>query len=142
MNRRWFLSATLALAGCSSPIEHNTASGRPERLFANTNPDKVRAALVTELVNRKYRISQESQSIVVGEKFTDNIGANMAFGTGLSPQATVRSSFTIIASGNDVRVVGDLAIVQNAGTGFERLIPMTNSASSLDMQSALNGIVI
>jgi predicted trehalose synthase len=139
MNRIFFVAAMLLLTACTAPIQHNTASGRPERQFA-APPDVVRAALVTEMVNRGYTISQETQSMVVGQKLSDNVAANMLMGTGMRPQVTVRASFTMIATGGGTRVVGDIAVVQNEGTAFERAIPQTNARAAADMQAAMDAI--
>lgn len=139
MKRILFLAVLLLLTACTAPIQHNTASGRPERQF-NAPPDAVRAALVAELVNRGYSISQETQSLVVGQKLSDNVAANVLMGTGMRPQVTVRSSFTMIAVGGGTRVVGDIAIIQNEGTAFERAIPQTNAPASADMQAAMDAI--
>jgi len=130
--------AAILLAGCASPVVHNTASGKPERLFSSP-PDQVRAALITELVNRHYSITQETQSLIVGEKVTKEVGVTLAYGTGFGPP-TVRSSFTMIPNPPGTRVVGDIVLIQNAGTGFQRIFPMDDSAGSNEMQAALNAI--
>jgi hypothetical protein len=141
MDRRAFLISAMALSGCAAPVKFDTASGRPERLF-NAPPETVRAALVSELVNRQYTITQESQSLVVGEKLSDNVAANLLMGTGARPQVSVRASFTMINTGSGTRVVGDLGVVQNKGTPFENVIPMSNSQSATEMQSALDAISV
>jgi len=141
MQRRIFLALTLSLAACAQPVNYQTASGRPERLF-NAPPERVRAALATELVNRGYQIIRESESVIEGQKTSDNVWANMLMGSQWDPTVKVRATYTIIPSGSGTRVVGDLAIVGNAGTAFERVTPMSNSKASLDMQNALNAMQV
>ena len=133
---------SLSLIGCAgTQVQHNTASGRPERQFAAA-PEAVRAALITELVNRGYSITKESQSLVQGEKFTDNFGAVMAYSTGYDSRVMVRVTYTMIPMGAETRVVGDIATVSNPGSGFERVHPLPNSQSSADMQNALNNLKV
>jgi hypothetical protein len=129
------------LGGCAARVIHETASGRPERQFSS-GPEAVRAALVGELVNRGYNITQESQSVVVGQKFSNNLAANLMLGSSAYPTVMVRSSFTLIPNQAGTRVVGDIAIVGNPGSAFERVTPMSNSQGSKEMQDALNAIVV
>lgn len=137
----WLLVA-VCLTGCAgTQVQHNTASGRPERVF-QAQPDTVRAALVTELVNRGYRITKESQSLVEGEKFTDKVGAIIAYSTQYDSKVAVRVTYTMIPGPAGTRVIGDIQAVSNPGSGFERVHPLQNTASSADMQKALDGLQI
>lgn len=139
MMRHFLAAFVIALSACAAPVQHQTASGRPERQFSAT-PDTVRPVLINELVNRKYNITQESQSLIVAEKLSDNAAANLLLGTGHSPQLTVRVRFMMMATTSGTRVVGDIDLVQNRGTAFEKVIPQTHGASSVDMQTALDGL--
>jgi len=141
MNRRAAIGALIGLGGCASPVKYNTASGRPERSFAGP-PDQVRAMLVSELVNRGYQITRETQSLVEGQKHSTNFAANVLLSTRYDPTVMVRASYTIIAVGDQTRVVGDLALVSNPGSAFERVTPMSNSEASLEMQAHLNRMAL
>lgn len=141
MLRRTLMLLPLALTGCAAPVKYNTASGRPERTF-DASPDRVRAALVGHLVNRGYQITNESASRVVGQKRTDNAMAQVLLGTNYDRNVEVRATFTIIPEGPRTRVVGDLALVSNPGSAFERVTPMSNSQDSIPMQQALDSLSV
>ena len=137
----WLLIA-VCLSGCAgTQIQHNTASGRPERVF-QAPPEAVRSALATELVNRGYRITKESQSLIEGEKYTDKLGAVIAYSTQYDSRVMVRVTYTMIPTAEGTRVVGDIAAVSNPGSGFERSHPLQNTQSAADMQNALNGLKV
>lgn len=104
-------------------MQHNTPSQKAERTF-NAPPDRVQSALLTELVNRQYTITKQT--------------ANMLLGTTYDPTVDVRATFTVIPVKHQTRVVGDLVLVSNGGSAFEKVTPINNSESSMDMQAALN----
>lgn len=65
----------------------------------------------------------------------------MLFGTGFNPVVNARLTFTMISPQPDeTRVVVDMAMVQNPGSGFERLTPGNNSQDSTDIQNWLNSL--
>ncbi len=129
------------LAGCAAPAKLNTASGRPERTF-NASADAVRATLVSHLVNRGYQVTKESQSLVIAEKRAESVMAQVLLGTAYDANVNARASFTIIPQGSTTRVVGDLALVSNPGSAFERVTVITNADELNRMQEAMNGITI
>jgi hypothetical protein len=125
------------MMGCAAQVQHNTPSQKAERTF-NAPPERVQAALLTEMVNRQYTISKQTANVIEGTKPAAGFAANVLLGTTYDPTVDVRATFTVIPIGNQTRVVGDLALVSNGGSAFEKVTPINNSESSMEMQAALN----
>lgn len=71
MNKLWILGLALALGACAAPIQHQTASGRPEVLIHNTAPDSAKAAIVNGMMSRQYRISRDTPYEIAFDKPVD-----------------------------------------------------------------------
>lgn len=129
------------LAACANHAQQ-TPSGRPERFFAGKQPDAVRAALVASLVNRGYSITRESQSLVSAQRETTSLAANVLLGSQYDPTVDARITYTLVSVNGGTRVVADLAFVTNAGSAFERVTDMRNSAASGEVQAILNAVEV
>lgn len=138
--RRLHIALCFLLLGCATPVQHDTASGRVETVFAKSL-EATHAAVLNGLVNRHYAITRDSANLIVADRPSTNGTANVLFGTGFNPIVNARLTFTMISPQPDqTRVVVDMAMVQNPGSGFERLTPGNNSQDSTDIQTWLNSL--
>lgn len=129
----------LALAGCQTAQPLATASGRPE-VSISAPASQVHAALVGAAMNRGYTIRQDSQYLLVVEKPSQNFMANVLLGSQFNPVVNARMSIAIAEIGGATRVVVDMAIIQNPGSGFERALPANNSKDAPVIQAWLDEI--
>lgn len=134
------IALCFSLLGCATPVQHDTASGRVETVFRKSL-EQTHAAVLNGLVNRHYSITRDSGNLIVADRPSTSVGTNMLFGTGFNPVVNARLTFTMISPQPDeTRVVVDMAMVQNPGSGFERLTPGNNSQDSTDIQNWLNSL--
>lgn len=115
------LSILVALAGCAgAPVEEYV----PPQVTVKAPSSDVRAKLLGVVLGRGYSVTRESQSVLVVDKPSDNVVANALLGSRMRPVVNARVTFTFVETGGSTRVVGDLALVTNPGTGIEQLTPV------------------
>jgi SPOR domain len=134
------LGLAACLAGCGTPVRQNTASGRPEVTVHQVPADRVKAAIVNEMIDMGYRITKDSQFEIAFDRPTDNPVAAVLFGSKYDAQPNARISYSIAQMGNDVRVVADMAIITNPGSGFEQRTDVSDGADSPKIQEFLDGM--
>lgn len=126
MKKLWVLGFALALGGCAAPIQHQTASGRPETLIHNTSADSVKSAIVNGMMSKGYRITRDTPYEIAFDKPVENIADQVLLGSKYDSQPSARVSYTLASVGADVRVIADMAIITNPGSAFERRTEMNN----------------
>lgn len=134
------LALALCCTGCVAPVSHTTASGKPEVTIQRTTADAVKSAIVNRMVNGGYRITKDTPYEVAFDRPVQNIAAQVLLGSKYDSQPNARVSYMIATIGADVRVVSDMAIITNPGSGFEQRTEMNNSQDSSDVQRLLNEI--
>jgi C-terminal processing protease CtpA/Prc len=132
------LAAGLLCAACQTGVQHQTASGRPEITIPNVSTDRVKSELVNRMVNGGFRIHRDTPYEISFEKPSDNFAVNVLMGSKYDSQPNVRASYTLAQIGSGVRVVGDLAIVTNPNSAFEKRTDMNNSQGGREYQEALD----
>jgi hypothetical protein len=110
-------AAALVLAGCAT-VKTNTASGRPEVTVAGSKSSAVKSYITSEMLNRGYAVHSSSDTVIVFDKLAPVNAGTTWLAMSLGP-ITVRTSYTIVALGGGVRVMGEPAMVQWAGTARE-----------------------
>jgi len=130
------LAISLTIAGCQT-AKHATPSGRAEITMATT-ADRIKPVMLNDLINMGYQIRQDTPYLLVVDKQTDSFTANLLFGSNWNPVTNTRASFTLAEMSGQTRVVGDLSLVTNPGTGMERIVPLSNTGDSLAIQDWLN----
>lgn len=109
------------LTGCAAaPVEEF----RPAEISAPAPAAELRARLLAVVIARGYSVTRETQSTLVVDKPSDNLAANVLLGSRMRPQVNARVTFTFIESAGRTRVVTELVIVTNPGTGLEQLTPI------------------
>jgi hypothetical protein len=140
MKKLWILGLALTLGGCAAPVQHQTASGRPEVLIHNTNSESVKSAIVNRMLSDRYRITRDTPYEIAFDKAVENIAAQVLLGSEYDSQPNARISYTLASVGADVRVIADMAIITNPGSAFERRTEMNNGQDSPMVQTFLDGI--
>jgi hypothetical protein len=128
------ITAVIGLGACQT-VQHQTASGRPE-VEIGRPASEVKAAFAGLLLNKGYSITRDTDLQLIAEKTIDNPAAVLLLGTGMGPPRA-RVTTTLLSAGGATRVVSDISMVQNAGTAFERVTPMTDSPAAGELQNAL-----
>jgi hypothetical protein len=136
-----YCGTILLLSGCVAPVQHNTGSGKPEICISSKVPQEaVASALTSDLLNRGYSISQQTNTQVRGDKPVTNVLAAALLGSRYDSTPNARINYNIVSGQDCTRVVADMNIVTNPGSAFERLTAMSNSQDSVMIQSDLNQI--
>ena len=128
------------VASCATPVKHHTASGRPEVTIATTNVEAVKGALISEMVNRGYSITRESDFLVAFDRPVDNVWAAALLGSRYDSTPNARVSYTIARIQDTIRVVADLAIITNPGSAFERQTNMNANEDSRKIQDLMDRV--
>jgi len=132
------LSLLVFLAGCATPVTHNTKSGRPEVTISGKVGDQIAARLTNRMLNARYNVKNASKTLLVFEKPIDNVLAAVLLGSRYDSTPAARITYTIVESDTSTRVVASLAAITNPGSAFERVTPMDNSKDSASVQQMLS----
>ena len=119
------------------PIEHQTASGKPEITIAAT-PEVLKPKIVTQMLTAGYRINRDTAYELSFDRPVDNLAVAVMLGSKYDSQPNARISFSFAPIANETRIVTDIAVVTNPGSAFERRTPMNNSADSGKVQAMLD----
>ena len=134
------LVAMVMAAGCVAPVQHNTASGKPEVTVSTNDVGAVKAALVSEMIDRGYGITSEGDHRLVFDRAADSFLAGVLFGSSYDSTPNTRISYTLVPTSDGVRVVADLAVVTNPGSAFEKRMEMNHHQDSVGVQRALDAL--
>lgn len=133
------LSLSLVLAACTTPVKHNTPSGRPEATI-NGREAAVRKELTNVMVNSGFRLVRSDSSTIVFDRPITNAFAQFALASQYDHQPVARATYTIVDQGKSVRLIGDVASITNPGSAFERRTDFNSSPDSLQMQNVISGV--
>ena len=132
------LASFLALSACAGTLHRpQTASGRPEVTIANTTPEKIKPVLVSEMANAGYRITKDTPYELSFDKPVQNLAMAALLGSRYDAQPNARVTYTFAQIGNDTRVIGDVAVITNPGSAFERRTELNNGVDAYDLQTGL-----
>jgi len=114
---RYLVSLALALSctACTAVPPPATASGKPEVTIADASPDKVKPALVNQMVNAGFRITKDTSYELSFDKPTQNLAAAVLLGSKYDAQPNERVSYTFAPSGTSTRVIADIAMITKPG---------------------------
>lgn len=130
---RWMLVGMLllALAGCQS-TQLTTPSGRPEATYS-APASVVRPVLVNVLVNNGFTIKKDSEYSLVVERRSTDLLVNVLLGSQWNPTTNSRLTLAVTEVNGQTRVVADMHVVTNPGTGFERLTPVGDNKANQEV---------
>lgn len=118
-------AAALALAACSDQTI-NTPSGFPEVTLQNVNADCVRQHMQSSAMSMGSLVRTSNDNMLIVGKPTKNMLAVALMGTGLNATPEERATIMYARLGNDLRIVAQLSMVSNPGTGLEHSVPTSN----------------
>lgn len=127
------LLAAMVLSGCASLPPPQTPSGKPELMLSGVDAACVRSRMANALVNQGYGIKTMNDYSIIAERKVTSGAAAFLYSTPMSGSPNERLTITMIPQGNSMRMVMDMAYVSNAGTGFEKLTPITASQNDEQM---------
>lgn len=136
--RSAIIGASLLLASCvTAPVEHHTASGKPEVTVAAT-PESIKPQLVSQMLSAGYRINRDTVYELSFDRPVDNLAVAVLMGSKYDAQPNSRISFSFAPIGGQTRIVADAAIITNPGSAFERRTPTNNGVDSQSIQQYLD----
>lgn len=127
------IAGAVLLSACHTTMD--TASGRPEVVMA-ASPAQAKAAIIGTYLNLGTSLTKDTDYQVVIQEARFSPTAQIWLGGGVG----YRITFTLLPAADKTRVIGEGVRVQNAGTGYEQVIPTESSAPDQRMQSILNNI--
>ncbi|MFN3827809.1 MAG: hypothetical protein ACK4NR_09325 [Micavibrio sp.] len=133
---------SVVLAGCATPIQHNTPSGKVEVTIKGTSKSTVKDRITDSMINRGYSVTKSDDTVISFDRPVDSPMAAVFFGSRYDSTPNARVAYNIIQTKGAVRVVADCSIVTNPGSAFEKKTNMNNNAATADIQSWLNEIKI
>lgn len=101
-------------------MQHHTPSGKVEATISGASPDDVKAALINEMLNRGYSITNDTSYMISFDRPVDNVFAAALLGSNYDSTPNARISYMLAKVGDATRVVADLAMITNPGSLFER----------------------
>jgi hypothetical protein len=128
------LALGCALSACGGPTHFDTRSGHPEVTISRVAPDKVKSALVNKMIDEGYRITKDTQFELTFDKLTDSTLAVILFSDRGPPDWRVAYSFAQV--GDDVRVVADVAMIQNPGSAREYRLDQNSPGTGVGAETA------
>lgn len=128
------------VAGCATPMIHNTPSGRPEITVGNKAGKRVLAEITNLMVNKGYNVKSSSDSLIIFEKPIEGTMAAMLLGSRYDSTPAARITYNIIETETTTRVIASFAAITNPGSAFERITPMNNNPDTAGYQMHLNEI--
>lgn len=138
------LTSTLAVASLSAclttPVQHATASGRPEVTIARRGAKSLLADITNEMVNIAYVPRTRSETVAVFEKDLDRAEAFIISGGPGENKPVRRVTFDIVESETSTRVLATLSIVTDPGGRKEKATPVNDSKESFQWQQLLDRI--
>lgn len=139
MKRRmaWML-ASAVLAGCASPAEYSTPSGRPEGRFPDASIAQVSAEIIRHMTSAGGTLSQQTANQLVFQDKSDSTLDSVLFGTRYDFDVYGRVRFTLYDADGAVVVIADCAMVQNAGSAFEKATDATHTQDCAGAQGLLD----
>lgn len=142
MKRRMFFCglAAVGLTGCTEPVTHATASGKPEVVVRGRNSEWVKGKLVNSMLNRGYSISNDTGYTIAFDRPVQNAFAAALLGSSYDSSPNTRVTFSTAEVSGGTRVVADLAVITNPGSAFERRTAFNGHEDSLQIQQMLNDL--
>lgn len=117
--------AGLGLLGCQStpqkPLE-------PVDFTVHASKLKTKEAIISTFIQRNYRIVTDSEfQLVLDRPANDNMMAMVLLGSDFNRVPNARVTFTITGD-NPTQANARLEVVTNPGSGFERVMDVSNNA--------------
>ena len=116
--------ASCVLGACAAPAHLDTPSAHPEVTISRVPADKVKAVLVSKMIDKGYRVTQDTQFNLAFDKSA----GKAFFREGGAADRNQRVTYSIAQVGDDVRVVADISMITNPGTEHEARSDVNDAA--------------
>lgn len=122
----WIVAAlALLLCGCQTAP---TGPLAPNNFTFNASRQTTKESIVSVYLGRGFQIVRDSDlQLVMDRPANDNFTAQLLFGSQWNGVPNARMSLTFLGD-NPTQVNAQLSIVTNPGSGFERVMDVTNNA--------------
>jgi len=120
------------------PIE--TPSGRPECTVAGTSAADVQAYCLERFVGNGWMLKSQTSNQLVFWKENESELQNVLLGSAYDPTTTNEVRLVFTSAGGGTRVLGQVALVGNEGSAFERRDDLTSGRSGYELWQALRQI--
>lgn len=124
------------LAGCATQTL-NTPTGRPEVTIPNADLEEIKNLLTQNAIDWGYHVREVTDYRAVYEKRGEGTGEAILFGSTYDPFPLYRLQYDLLPQGEAVRIVGNLAVVTNPGSGYERTQDLSKGKSGVQIQDFL-----
>jgi hypothetical protein len=118
--------AGCTLGACGAPTHVDTPSAHPEVTISRVTPDKVKPVLVSKMTDKGYRVAQDTEFNLAFDKSASKV----FFQEGGTADRNQRVTYSIAQVGDDVRVVADISVITNPGTGHEERTDVNDAANA------------
>jgi hypothetical protein len=119
-----FMLAGCTLGACAAPTHVDTPSAHPEVTISRVTLDKVKTVLVSKMIDKGYRVTQDTEFNLA----LDKSAGKVFFQEGGTADRNQRVTYSIAQVGDDVRVVADISMITNPGTGHEERTDVNDAA--------------
>ncbi len=127
----------IGLCGCQAVPPIQTPSGRPECFIDGIEPAPVQAYCVERMIANGAVLQQQTPSQLVFWVENDNMMANTLLGSQYDPTTTHEYRFIFSPVRGGTQVYGQIALLTNEGSAFERRTDLTSGQAGYDMWQAL-----
>ena len=132
------LALAALLSACASPVKYDTPSGKPQGRFPGVGIDRVSQELIRRMTNVGGTLVQQTPNQLIFQKKAEGTMVAVVFGTNYDRDVYAQLRFTLYQTGDATEVVGECAMVSNAGSAFEKQSDWTHSKDCSSMQVMLD----
>ena len=142
MKKFWIGVLFLGLVGCATmpDVMLNTPSGRPEVSIQNATKKQVMDAIINRELSKSWDLKSQSDSLLVFSHKVTGFAAALAYGSQYDSTPEQRGTFTLVDSGNVIRVLLKVEMVTNPGSAYERTSDVTLGKNAAPLQTTLEEI--
>lgn len=133
----------LCVSGCAGqdPLKKQTASGKPEALYKNTQKAQVKDRLTELCSSTGFMISESTDATLTCSKQQEGgqaILSQALIGNAYSTTPVSKTRFTLAQVNNDTKVWADMWVETQMAFGQMQQVPITNNNVRNQVQDALD----
>jgi hypothetical protein len=141
MKISWFivLCALLVLDGCAAIPVIPTESGKPEIIIHKTTKEKVANEIINDTSSKGFMLVSSAPNLIILDKPAEGVMAYF-YGSHQNPIPNHRLQIQLTDVQGGVRILINLFIVTNPGTGLEKLENRNHSKDAYEIYQALQNL--
>lgn len=143
MSRFFLIIALCSLTGCiTTPVKLNTSSGFPEVVISGSTKKKITDAIINRGISKGWILKSQMEYMVILTKKNTTFGAQLLFGSNYNSIPENRITFTMVETGDGIRLTVREEIVTNPNSSFEesRDLTLINQEAAEHYQKILEEI--